>query len=405
MNTRTDIIIVGGGMVGLSAGTALIKAGFSVVLLDAAPPPPAFDAGNEHTLRVSAIAPATARFLQALDVWPTILDTRAKAYEHMTVWDADSSGELNFDRLDIGADALGHIVENALIADQLRQQFVACGGVLKHDSKIVGMTPRERSVTVDLDCGSKLRADLLVGADGAGSTVRQLAAIETKQHGYQQRGLVTVVETELGHDNTAWQRFLPGGPIAFLPLSGRRCSIVWSLPEDRIEAIMALDDKALGNALTQASDARLGTISVASQRAAFPLQYQVADRFIADRCVLIGDAAHVVHPLAGLGANLGFADAALLHDVLVSAKEQGRDIAEPTTLRRFERPRRSEVAMTSRFVDQINHLFRAQHPLLRNLRGLGLSLTSNLSPLRALFAAHAAGLASDQPTLMRPHRV
>lgn len=406
-----DVIVVGAGPVGAALAAALARDGLEVALVEARAPKP-WSAGDEVDPRVVALAPDARDLLDDLGVWPSIAAARAGAYRYMRVWDATAPGELHFDAAERGEAALGWIVENrliqyvlwnALVPDRENQE-AAIPGHASHKSdafsghvrlhcpaEVADVENAEDSVAVRLDDGTRLRARLLVAAEGAESALRGRLGIAFEGRDYGQRAVVAHVATERPHESTAWQRFLPGGPLAFLPLADGRCSIVWSLPDAEAARVLAQGDAAFRAELGCAFDFRLGAITAATPRLAFPLRLRLAARYVAGRCVLIGDAAHVVHPLAGQGVNLGLRDVACLRRVLREARERGSDPGAAHVLRRYERERRSENTLAARGFDLIERVFGSSSVPVAGLRAAGLALASRVAPLRRVLADAAAG--------------
>ena len=385
-----DVAVVGGGMVGAAAALALARAGFATALLEARPPAP-WRAEDEVDLRVVGLAPSSVALLDELDVWTPIRDRRAASYQRMHVWDARTGAAIDFDAAAEGRAWLGWIAENNLVQWTLWQALEAAGVQRLCPAQVTGYEAREDRVVLALDGGKSLSARLLVAADGAASPLRRVAGLDTHGRDYGQRAIVAHVATERAHQHTAWQRFLPGGPLALLPLADGRSSIVWSLPEAEAQRVLALDDAAFCAALGVASDFRLGPVRATTRRAAFALRLQLADGYQAERLVLLGDAAHVVHPLAGQGVNLGLRDVAELRDTLVAAREAGRDIAAAHVLRRYARRRRSADTLDARGFDMLARVYDWDAPPLLAARALGVRLADKLSPLKRRLAAHAAG--------------
>lgn len=386
-----DAIVAGAGVVGAAIALGLARAGLRVALVEPRPTPP-WQADAPRDLRVYALAPASVALLQRLGVWDEIAACRAHAYREMRVWDAAGAGELHFRAQDIGAGALGHIVEQAVIQAALWRALEGERSIELHSpARITALQPQPDAVALETDEGVPLTAPFAIAADGADSTLRTLAGLEVSGHGYGQRGLVAYVETDAPHADTAWQRFLPSGPLALLPCSEGLGSIVWTLLETEAAAMLELDAAAFDAALTRAFGGRLGAMRVVSSRAAFPLRLQLARRYVAGRVVLAGDAAHVVHPLAGQGVNLGLQDAQALIEALGAAHVAGRDPGAPPLLRRYERVRRSENAIAARAFDGLNRLFSNDALLPTLLRGPALGLVDRIGPLKRLFARHAMG--------------
>jgi len=392
-----EVVIVGGGMVGATLGCALARQGRNIAVVEAREPAP-FEPADDYDLRVSALSRASQRIFQSLGVWDGIVSRRASPYEHMHVWDATGDGEIHFDCAELGEPNLGHIVENRVIQDALLD-------VLKAHDNVTWLCPasldalevQAAQAVLTLDDGRRVSAQLVVGADGARSRLRELAGIEVERHGYGQRGVVANVATEHSHEATAWQRFLPTGPLAFLPLGDGRCSIVWSADDARAEALMAMDDEAFRQELGAALGYRLGHVTSVSPRAAFPLAGSQARDYVRPRVALVGDAAHTIHPLAGQGANLGFLDAATLAEVLAGADDPG----VPGLLRRYERARRGEDVLMMRAMEGFKLLFGNELGPLAWLRNTGLKLADRAGPVKHELIRRAMGLSGELPALAR----
>ncbi len=386
---RLDAVIVGGGEVGAAGALALARQDLRVALVEGRAP--ARWSADAPDLRVYAFAPDNAALLDGLGVWPAVRDARAFAYRRMRVRDAAGGGELVFDADALGRAQLGWIVENNLLIDRLWAALAPAGVQVACPARVTGMEQDAQSVRLRLDDGTHLDAAIAIAADGAGSTLRERAGLAVSAHDYAQRGVVAYVETEAANEATAWQRFLPTGPLAFLPF-GRQSSIVWTLPNDEAARVLALDEAAFGRELTAAFAARLGEVRVASQRAAFPLRRQLAQGQASGRVLLVGDAAHVVHPLAGQGVNLGLRDVAGLRDLVVDAQARRADWTSPHRLARWARTRRSENAAAAYAFDGINRLFSNDEMHATLLRGPMLGLAGRLPPLANLLWRKASGL-------------
>lgn len=393
MNRRgaLDVVVSGGGVVGAACALALARRGLDVALVEGAQP--AAWRADAPDLRVYAFAADNAALFERLEAWAPVRAARVQPYRRMRVWDAAGGGELAFDADAFGRRQLGWIVEHGLLLDRLWAQLPASGVRVHCPARVAALEDEgDDGVVVGLDDGSRLRARIAIAADGARSTLRELAGIEVDRHAYGQRGVVGYVSTARPHEDTAWQRFLPGGPLALLPFADGRCSIVWTLPDDEAARVLALDDEAFGRELTRASDARLGDVRAASPRAAFPLQRQLAREYLRGRVLALGDAAHVVHPLAGQGVNLGLRDVAALERAVTAAQAARADWASPSRLARWARARRSEDTLAAHAFDGIHRLYRSDSVAATLLRGPLLGLAGRVPPLPRLLWKHAAGL-------------
>ena len=388
---RHDLIVVGAGVVGAAAALRLAREGLRVALVEAHEP--ASWRADLPDLKVYAFAPDAQALLESLGVWSSVATARAQPYRRMRVWDAAGGEELRFDADDLGRANLGHIVEHQLLVDRLWSALKREPGIERFcPERVASLAQDEQGVELGLQGGATLRARNLLGADGAASKVRELAGMSVREHDYGQQGLVAYVQTQLGHEDTAWQRFLPSGPLAFLPCADGRCSIVWTLPESEAQRLLAVDEPTFCRELTRAFDARLGEVQAVSERKAFPLRRRLAEPMLMGRIALIGDAAHVVHPLAGQGVNLGLRDVAALGTVLADARAAGRSFDSPERWQRWARERSSENAVAARSFEAINSVFSNDSPLPTLLRGPLLGLAGKLQPLNRFLWRRAAGL-------------
>ncbi|HEV2607397.1 MAG TPA: FAD-dependent oxidoreductase [Xanthomonadaceae bacterium] len=394
-----DVVVVGAGIVGSAAALAFARDGLRVAVVE--PRAPTSWRADAPDLRVYALAQDSIDLLDGLGVWCDIAP-HAQPYRSMRVWDAAGGGELRFDARRYGRDALGWIVEHGLIADRLWQALQQADVALRCPQRVAAIVPvdseadatrrHDDAISLQLEDHGTLRARLVVAADGADSALREMAGIDVARHDYGQRGVVAYVETTKPHEDTAWQRFLPGGPIAFLPCRDGRSSIVWTLPDAEAERLLAVDDATFCRELTRAFDATLGDVVAVSKRAAFPLRRQIAERFVDGRIALCGDAAHVVHPLAGQGLNIGLRDVIALREVVRSATSRKSDIGAPDRLARWQRERRSESATAAWTFDAINRVFSNDATLPTLARGHLLGIAGKIPGLDALLWKRAAGL-------------
>jgi len=389
VNRRHEIAVVGGGVVGAAVALGCARQGFDVALVEKGAPPPESGAAGWDP-RVYAIAPGSVRFLGALGAWNRVATGRASPYARMEVWEDDPARALVFDAAELGAPELGFIVEDRLLRAALWAGLGQAATVTT-GAQVTGLRldggPRLRFAD-----GTTLAADLVVAAEGAESPVRDWAGIDPVGWSYDQRALVSHVETGQPHGSTAYQRFLPTGPLAFLPLADGRSSIVWSTSVTEAQQLLALDDSAFRESLAAALGHRLGAIGACSPRVAFPLRLLHAERYVVPGVALVGDSAHVVHPLAGQGLNLGLADAQALVEVVTEARAGRRKIGALRVLQRYERRRKAENLEMLALTDGLNRLFRLRGPGLGALRELGLSLVSRAGPLKQGLARRAMGL-------------
>lgn len=401
-----DLIIVGAGMVGSSLALALQGSGLSVALVDASPlQVQPFSSQAPFEPRVSALSLASQRILERLGAWSGIKARRLAPYTDMQVWDGLGTGSVHFSAGSVHADVLGHIVENQVVQDALLEQLLPVEEVSLMGG--AGLSALERSGelwTVTLSNGERLQAPLVVGADGARSSVRRLAGCETREWDYFHHAIVTSVRCELPHQNTAWQRFTPEGPLAFLPLqrdtdARHWCSIVWSCPAAEAQRLMALESADFAQELGRTFEHRLGAVLDVDPRLCVPLRQRHAKRYVQPGLALIGDAAHSIHPLAGQGVNLGFLDAATLAEVLVQAKAAGQSIASLSVLNRFERRRMPQNLAMMAAMEGLERLFQSDSLGVRLLRNFGLKQVESHYLAKAFFMRRALGISGDIPEL------
>lgn len=391
-----DIAVIGAGIVGSCAALSLARAGYRVAIIEAREP--ASWSADKPDLRVLALAPDNQRLLEACGVWNKIVEHGVQAYTDMRVWDAAAGNELHLSASQQARVLLGNIIENNNIADALWQAIEQDGRISRYCPDLLERIEQENTATLHLKSGSVLKAGLVLGADGASSKVRELLGLQIDKKDYGQRGIVAYVITEAPHQNTAWQRFLPTGPLALLPFHDGRCSIVWTLPNIDADRLLHCDPASFCMELTRAFDARLGRVLEVSDRAAFPLQRQLSKEMLVGRVALVGDAAHTVHPLAGQGVNLGLRDVAALLDVLGEAKlaqENSRQKNHITIsqhkLERWARHRISENAVAAYSFEAINRVFSNDRLLPTLLRGHAFGIANALPPVRNFLLRQAAG--------------
>lgn len=405
MNPETqsyDLVIVGGGMVGAALACALGGRGLTLALIEHHPPQRDWPEG-EIANRVSALSHASQRILGHLGVWPRMQALGVSSYQAMQVWDAGGFGQIRFDCAEVGEPDLGHIVENRVTQLALWERIETLPSVtLLCPAQVQSFALDGSHMHIILMDGRILKAALLVGADGRNSAVRVQAGIATQGWDYDQHALVANVAHELPHEQTAWQRFCPTGPLAFLPLADGRSSIVWTTTPSTAQRLLALPEAEFCHTLGTAFGHRLGGVLASGPRGAFPLRLQHAIRYVQARLALVGDAAHALHPLAGQGVNLGLMDAAALAEVLLAAAARGRDLGALHTLRRYERARKGENLMMLAAMDTFKRVFGNDLMPLRLLRNVGLDLADRVTPLNHLFLRRALGDLGELPELARP---
>lgn len=397
---RTDVLIGGAGFAGLSLAIALRQAlgqAFAVTVAD-----PALAADKDE--RASAIAAAARRLFEAIGVWPQAA-TQAQPILDMVITDSRLGDAvrpvfLTFEGEIKPGEPFAHMIENRHLVAALVAKAREVGVTLR-PTAVTSREMKRDHVIAHLADGETVAARLIAAADGARSRLRELAGIQSFGWSYGQSAIVTTVAHERDHHGRAEEHFLPAGPFAILPLTGCRCSIVWT--EERAEAarIIALPDAEFHAELERRFGLRLGDIEVVGPRRAYPLGLSVARTFIADRLALVGDAAHVIHPVAGQGLNMGLRDVAALAEVIVDAARLGRDAGASDVLDRYQRWRRFDTMTMGIVTDGLNRLFSNRSDVLRLVRDIGLGVVDRLPLLKELFIREAAGLTGQVPKLLR----
>jgi len=387
---QVDVLVVGGGMVGLAFASALKDSGLRVVVIERSEPQAFESLGMD--CRVSAIVLGNQRILEGLGVWDYLKDD-AQAMHSMKIWDNQHAGGIRFDAEEIDCDALGYLVENSRLQSALKRSLLQSDTVqYLCPSSIESIEWLRDTVRVTLDDGHRLSAPLIVGADGGRSWLREQADVGVYARDYEQQGIVANVRPLIPHHGTAFQRFTPSGPLALLPMKDGLCSIVWSQFNEDAESLMALDDVAFLEALNMTLGPVLGRIEAVGQRAAFPLKAQLAMHLVRPRLALIGDAAHTIHPLAGLGVNLGLRDAMVLAQEIVDAKKYGEDWGELSVLNRYMKLRMPDILTVMGSMESFHRLFTHERPFLPFLRGIGMKAVGNAGVLKYLLMKNSAGL-------------
>ncbi len=400
----TDVIIVGGGLNGLTMALALGSADFAVTLVDAAAPKEALDAAFDG--RVFAIAFASGRMFEALGLWQALTEDAQPINDIMvtdgTVRGGASALFLHFDHREIGDAPLGHLMESGHMRGVLTRAVMDAPGIdFRAPAKVVSQSVDAFGFTVTLEDGSELRAPVALASDGRNSPLRKWAGIRTVGWPYNQIGIVTTVEHEEDHEGLAQEFFLPSGPFAILPMTGRRSSLVWTEETKAAETILALPpERFLGELRARFGD-HLGAIKASGPVWSYPLDLKLAREYIAPRMALIGDAAHGIHPIAGQGLNMGLRDVAMMAEVLTDAARLGEDIGSQPVLERYQRGRRFDNTLNSLTMDALNRLFSNDIPPVRLARDLGLAAVNRLAPLRRFFMRQAGGDVGDLPRLLR----
>jgi len=393
---KHDVLIVGGGMVGLGLACALKGTKLSIGLFERSEQPPSLSLGRD--CRVSAITAGNVEILHGLGVWQH-LEANAGPIRIMRVWDGQHAGSIRFEASEIGREALGYLIENSQMCAAMQEALHEADNVrLYCPAEIEDVQWLAEHVSLRLNDGREFAAPLIVAADGARSWLRDRAGIGLRvERDYEQKGIVATVKPQFPHRDTACQRFLPTGPLAFLPMTEGLCSIVWSAQNEEADRLMALDDAGFLEALNLAFGPVLGRIEEAGERAAFPLKARLARHLVRPRLALIGDAAHTIHPLAGLGVNLGLRDAMVLAQEIVDARRFKEDIGKMDVLERYVRKRIPDVLAVMAAMEGFHQLFAHDWPLLPQVRNFGMRLVGNAGPLKALLMRNSTGLSLPVP--------
>lgn len=402
-----DVVIVGGGCVGLTLALALAQDDIGVVLIDNQAHQQPLSSKPE--LRVSAISAASEAIFTRLGVWQDILATRTAPYNSMYVWEKDSFGSIEFNAEQINYPHLGHIIENKVIRNSLltRLESYSDHVTLLFERQVKQINVGEREAFLSLDDGTPIIGQLVVAADGANSFVRQQMDMPITFWDYEHHAIVATVKTELSHQNCASQCFLPDGPLAFLPLFAQEnekklCSIVWSTSCERAQMLLSCTQNQFNQELTAAFNGRLGLCEIQSEPVSFPLKMRYARQWCQHRIALIGDAAHTIHPLAGLGMNLGLLDAASLSQILSNLYQQKKDLGQLHGLRDFERWRKAEAQTYIAAMEGFKRLFSGNNPLTKFIRSSGLVLADSITPAKHQIIKQAMGLTGELPELAKP---
>lgn len=395
-----DIVVVGGGIAGLAFACAMKDSGLRILVLEAGEVP-VYDP-DTYDIRVNSINLGSQAFLDALGVWERIEAKRATPFSEIRVWDSNGSN-VDFHAEDIEKSELGYIVENNVLTTSLLEALEQSSNIqLKTGMKLCSVESESDIVWIGTVQSAQISCYLVVGADGGNSMVRQLTGIQiADQKSYNQRGIVAQVQATEATNGVSYQKFLPTGPLAFLPLSDGSFSIVWSCITERALELESMDAREFEQELAQAFDDRLGEFRLLSRRVSFELRKLRTESYFKDRAVLIGDAAHVIHPLAGMGANLGLMDAAALFEVLKPFARKGSDPWNYQSLRRYERWRKSVNSPTISLMDGFDWGFRNSSEKVRSLLGLGFSLTNQTRIAKEAIIRLACGLAGDIPDISR----
>ena len=399
-----DIVIVGGGAVGSAVASLLgqinktvqgDKQQLKIALIESSEPPQ-FDPSQVDP-RVAALTEKTRLIFEQIGIWNQVVAKRACAYKAMNVWDAEGTGRITFDCQQVQQPNLGHIVENSALVSTLIDHLKQQSNIeLYCPANIVDFQLQQDAITLTLDNQSVLSAQLLIAADGANSAVREHFQFATKQWDYGQHAIVTTITTENPNQLTAWQRFMPTGPLAFLPLNNigddHCCSIVWSQDTTEAKRLMALEDDQFCQQLSRASEHCLGEVLKIEKRHLIPLRQSHATDYVMPRVALIGDAAHSIHPLAGQGANLGFSDAQVLAEEIAKAFARDLDLGDESVLKPYQRRRKPENLATMAAMEGFKRLFGSQNSTLRLLRNYGLSAINGLGAIKNKLIKQAMGL-------------
>lgn len=401
-SSHYDVVIVGAGMVGGATACLLAQSEHKAaeklkIALIESRAPQAFDP-SQFDPRVAALTENTRMSLQRCGVWEAICAKRATPYQAMQVWDAEGTGRISFDCRQVHQPNLGHIVEVSAINSSLMDRLQQLSNIDLYCPAVVNnYTAEEDSVILDLSSGAHISANLLIAADGANSSIRQQFQFATRQWDYGQQAIVTTITTQQSNQQTAWQRFMPSGPLALLPLTDNkdelhRCSIVWSQDSEEAERLMALSDRDFCQQLSTASEHCLGEVLQTDKRHTFSLRQCHAIDYVKPRVALVGDAAHSIHPLAGQGVNLGFADAQVLAEELSRARARDVDLGDLAVLKRYQRRRKPDNLAAMATMEAFKRLFGAENLGLRLMRNYGMSAVNQFTPLKNQLIKKAMGL-------------